>query len=344
MSWKVVMSTVAIAAVLYAWMITESGLVTLTEVEAPLLVSRAILNLLVAFCTVLATLVADAAVDRGARRLPAYAWAVITGTAVAALAQAPLHQWLQLEIDGNGRSTAQPWQPVAAFLEYLLWAAICVAVYVNRRTALRAVQRLNEAQLARARVQRQNLESRLQALQARIEPQFLSATLQRVRELHDIDPRRGAQLLDDLIVYLRAALPQLRESSSTLAQELSLASAYLNIRQPDTRREPPRASNRALQARMPAMLLLPLIDRLLGAHWDDSGSVHVAVFERRGSLMLEIAGPATRALENDPLLDDVRERLRMLYGDDGRLGIQVERGRTSISLEIPHDAADGDHR
>ena len=338
------MSTVAIAAVLYAWMVAESGLVTLSEVEAPRLVSRAILNLLVAFCTVLATLVADEAVDRGARRLPAYAWAVIAGTAVAALAQAPLHQWLQLEIDGNGRSTAQPWQPVAAFLEYLLWAAICVAVYVNRRTALRAVQRLNEAQLVRTRVQRQNLESRLQALQARIEPQFLSATLQQVRQLHDIDPERGARLLDDLIVYLRAALPQLRESSSTLAQELSLASAYLNIRQPDTRREPPRASTRALQARMPPMLLLPLIDRLLGARWDDSGSIRVAVLERSGSLGLEITGPAARELAHDRLLGDVRERLQMLYGDHGRLGIRVERARTRISLEIPHDAADGDHR
>ncbi len=342
--WKVIAATTAIAGMVLAWMITEAGLTWLPDtMSRPLFVSRVVLNLLVAYCTLIAIFVADEAVDRGARRLPAYAMAVIAGTAVAALAQVPVHAWLGLTLDGNGRPTGNFWQPIAAFLEYLLWASICGVVYVNRRTALLAIQRLNEAQLARARAQRQTLESRLQALQARIEPQFLSATLGQVRQLHTGNPARGVQLLDDLIVYLRAALPQLRESSSTVEQELALASAYLNIRQPDTRREPPRASASALQARMPPMLLLPLIDRLLAAHWDDSGSIRIAVFEQSQALRLEINGPGAR-VDDDPLLGDVRERLRVLYGERGRLSVQALQGRTRISLEVPHDAADGDHR
>jgi LytS/YehU family sensor histidine kinase len=36
-------------------------------------------------------------------------------------------------------------------------------------------------------------------------------------------------LLDDLIVYLRAALPQMRSNTSTLGREVALAQAFLNV-------------------------------------------------------------------------------------------------------------------
>src|SRR5206468_7152836 len=95
--------------------------------------------------------------------------------------------------------------------------------------ALLATARLNAAQVQRAETQRRTLESRLQVLQARVEPQFLFNTLAQVRELYESDPAKGGEMLGNLIVYLRAALPHLRESTSTLGQEMDLVTAYLNI-------------------------------------------------------------------------------------------------------------------
>ena len=66
-------------------------------------------------------------------------------------------------------------------------------------------------------------------MQARVEPRFLFNTLAQVERLYEIDAQRADRMLDDLIVYLRAALPQLRETTSTLSREIELAKAYLNI-------------------------------------------------------------------------------------------------------------------
>src|SRR5258706_13310422 len=66
-------------------------------------------------------------------------------------------------------------------------------------------------------------------MQARVEPQFLFNTLAQVRELYEHDVAVAGRMLDDLMAYLRAALPHLRHSTSTLGQETALVQAYLDI-------------------------------------------------------------------------------------------------------------------
>ncbi|MEK7754987.1 MAG: histidine kinase, partial [Acidobacteriota bacterium] len=76
---------------------------------------------------------------------------------------------------------------------------------------------------------RQLTEAKLAAMQAQIEPHFLFNTLASVRQLILTDPVAAAKMQADLIKYLRAAIPQMRESTSTLAREAELARAYLDI-------------------------------------------------------------------------------------------------------------------
>src|ERR1700674_3886526 len=73
------------------------------------------------------------------------------------------------------------------------------------------------------------MEARLKLLQAQVEPHFLYNTLANVQALIEVDPPKAAQMIEHLIQYLRAALPQMRENGSTLGRELYLAHAYLSI-------------------------------------------------------------------------------------------------------------------
>src|SRR6202521_5115033 len=73
------------------------------------------------------------------------------------------------------------------------------------------------------------MEARLMLLQAQDEPHFLYNTLANVQALIEVDPPKAAQMIEHLIHYLRAALPQMRETGSTLGRELDLACAYLSI-------------------------------------------------------------------------------------------------------------------
>ena len=52
------------------------------------------------------------------------------------------------------------------------------------------------------------LEARLQLMQAQVEPHFLFNTLANVQHLVETDPPEASRVLDSLIKYLRAALPQ----------------------------------------------------------------------------------------------------------------------------------------
>jgi LytS/YehU family sensor histidine kinase len=190
-------------------------------------------------------------------------------------------------------------------------------------------------------------------MQARVEPQFLFNTLAQVRELYERDAVLAARVLDDLISYLRAALPHLRESSSTLGQEIDLARAYLDIMRVrlgdrlDFSIDVPEA---AKTARMPPMMLLPLIDHALvyGLQpGDPAGTLRIATKADRGRLRLAITDSGIAFLPGTHAdgLENISHRLHALYGDDARFELERmhERG-TRATLEIPYEATDGSDR
>jgi len=53
--------------------------------------------------------------------------------------------------------------------------------------------------------------------------------LANVKRLYETAPAQGQEMLASLINYLRAALPSMRQSGSTLSRELELARSFLTI-------------------------------------------------------------------------------------------------------------------
>jgi hypothetical protein len=350
LTWKMAGVTLVIAVGLHAWLMVETATDSTPADVAASNASLGIIHFCMACCVLLATLAADEAVDRGARRFSAYGTAVILGCAIAALVQFQAHRWLQwptrLDLQRAVQTRVHFVQPMSVFLEYLLWCTIAVTVYVNRRSALQASARLKATQAERARSQRRMLESRLQALQARVEPQFLFGTLKEVQRRCDIDPAQGNRMLDDLIVYLRAALPELRDPGSTLGQELRLATAYLRIRQqPQAEGVGLDVPGTLLPARLPPMLLLPLIDLLQSTAV--APPIRITARAADGVLRIEVAadrGDTRKAPPPPGLLRDIDERLRLLCGERARLRLDERRDTIRILLSLPHEPTDGDHR
>jgi len=233
----------------------------------------------------------------------------------------------------------------------LLICGFVTAGFRYRERTSQRLARIRARELERAQITRRMVESRLQTMQACIEPQFLFDTLADVEKLHRAEPRAAVRLIDELIVYLRAALPHLRESNSTVAKEAELAHAWLNIRRLRTGGGPALTVDvgaDAGTARLPPMILLPLVDRILAepvttphAALDivarvDDGRLRIA-------LALRDAGHAlARRLD---ALSGVRERLALLYGSDARLveGSTPD-GAVTVTLDVPHEATHGDHR
>jgi Histidine kinase len=310
-----------------------------------------------AFALLLAVLVADRAVDRGAPRAFAYGMAVLVGTALG-MAAMTMHMHLVWDaIDNPSPQQARliaenplyvPMRAIGFALEWLMVTGLAVYVYADRREARRMTALLHAAELQRNAQAKRVLESQLQAMQARIEPQFLFNTLAQVKRHYELNPAVGQRVLDELIAYLRAAMPRMRDTSSTLAQEIDLAVAYLNlvrmrlggrlafeIEAPDGR-----------SVRMAPMVLLPLIDHAL-AHGPDSAilrsirilaeiaadKLRVVIVDSGDGLAPETAGEAVTG---------IRERLLALYGEGATLELRRGEGAsTAAVLEIPYEAIEG---
>ncbi len=221
---------------------------------------------------------------------------------------------------------------VVQFGANLVICTLATIGYYQRRRALLRVQALRTAQLARGRLARRAFEARLQAMQARVEPQFLFNTLAQVERLYEVDASRADRMLDDLIVYLRAALPQLRETTSTLAREVELARAYLNVvaaGMGDRMSVDTSALGDGPYVRFPPMVILPLIEYALVHRLEPlqpDGWIRVVARVAAGKLELVVTDTSRRATASragNPLRG-IRERLTALYGGAAGLSLDAD--------------------
>ena len=142
----------------------------------------------------------------------------------------------------------------AVVLTFWLAGGLGLWHWHRQQAMLLALQQRRRFEAERAA--RQEAEIRLSVLAAQVEPHFLFNTLAGVRGAMTSDPARASEMIDRLVDYLRASIPQLRADGhlahSTLGAQIDVVRAYLAL----------------MHARLPR--LQPAIDvptRLLAAHF-----------------------------------------------------------------------------
>ena len=158
------------------------------------------------------------------------------------------------------------WYAWTAFSAFIMGLCVSLVFLLKFREA-HAVAALHRAEAERHLMSKHAVEAELKLMQAQVEPHFLFNTLASVQYLTETDPREAGKLLSHLIDYLRAALPQLRASSTTLGKEVGLAAAYLNILQ-DAHGRAPRVHDRRArrnwrQHPFPPNLLISLVENAI---------------------------------------------------------------------------------
>jgi LytS/YehU family sensor histidine kinase len=210
------------------------------------------------------------------------------------------------------------------------------------------------ARLRQQRLRQEASEARLRLLQGQIEPHLLFNTLANVHSLMDHDPARAKRMLETFSGYLRAGLAQLRAADSTLEAELDMAHSYLSllqIRMEDRLRFRIEAGADALAARMPALLLQPLVENALHHGLEpklDGGSVVVHAAVRAGRLVVRVTddglgleAPSRRLRPGAGMaLANLRARLQTRYGRDASLALHARKeGGAEAVLDLPWQPA-----
>ncbi|HET7731641.1 MAG TPA: histidine kinase [Usitatibacter sp.] len=204
--------------------------------------------------------------------------------------------------------------------------------FIDRsRSALRLAE-LKRKEAEYHRMSQQVTEAKLSALQAQVEPHFLYNTLASVQALTEVDPRRASDMTGHLIQYLRNALPKMRESVSTVGQEVELVRAYLNILQMrmDKRLSfeidvPPGL----MDAPFPPLMLPSLVENAIKHGLEpqrEGGHVRISAAEDGASLRMVVADTG-RGFSDSPGqgvgLANIRERLEAMYGGEARLTLEA---------------------
>ncbi len=195
-------------------------------------------------------------------------------------------------------------------------------------------------------------EARLMALQARIRPHFLFNSLTAVLSLVRSEPRRAERALEDLADLFRALLREERRVVR-LADEIALCKRYLEI---ETLRLGDRLNvdwlvdDDVLDAAVPPLVLQPLVENAVHHGIEpqsEAGTVQIRAHMLGKQVEIEITNPYvdgnTRLAGrsgNHMALDNVRERLALLFDVEARLETRASSSSYSVRIVLPATRVD----
>src|SRR4051794_31589400 len=237
-------------------------------------------------------------------------------------------------------------------LRILVWLAAPVVVGIALKVwnALRLELKLEEQKHLL-------LEARLDALQRQINPHFLFNTLNSIASLVRSKPELARQMTVKLANILRALLKD-HDTYVPLSHELSFTDDYLDIEVvrfgPEKLRVEKDIDPRTLNVLVPSILLQPLIENSIKHGLEPrihGGTVTLRSRLQGDRVSIEVAddGVGITARPETSLsragngigMQNVRERLEVLYGRQARFTVVSNPGRgTLVSIELPANLPD----
>lgn len=219
----------------------------------------------------------------------------------------------------------------------------------RERAAWRAEQAVRASH---EQVQHERTLAQLQLLQAQIEPHFIYNTLANLRQLVRLDGERALRMLDHLIRYFKLVLPSFRADRMPLRDELALVQAYLDLLR--ERMDRPMRLDANIPDEFAGLSLLPgallcLAENAVKHGLPEDGSelrLNITVRRAGANLLLSVrdngAGLSTEPRTGGGTgLGNLRERLRLLYGEGAGVDLRDAHPGCEAVLTLPWEGHSG---
>ncbi|MFZ6674495.1 sensor histidine kinase [Undibacterium sp. Xuan67W] len=192
-------------------------------------------------------------------------------------------------------------------------------------------------------------EARLQALQARIRPHFLFNSLNAVLSLIRAEPRRAETALEDLADLFRVLMRDTRDIT-TLKEEIDLCQQYLSIEKIrlgdrlhvewDTVNLAPEELR---EIKIAGLLLQPLLENAVHYGVEPSQTpalISITIQRSLDKIEIRISNPfhadQTVPGGNHMALDNIRQRLLLLYDIEAQMTNQIINNHFVVQLYFPY--------
>ena len=236
------------------------------------------------------------------------------------------------------------------FVVLLLLALFGTKALVGGKKRADAEAQVANAAAEREAMQRQLMETKMQMMQAQVEPHFLFNTLASVEHLIRVDPPRASAMQRSLIQYLRAVLPQMRDNAvvTGLGREVDMVNAYLDLlkmRMEERLTVNLRVPDGLRSAAFPPMMLQSMVENAIKHGLEckpEGGTLNIVAEVVDSRLRVTVAddGVGFGVMPSDGTglgLQTIRERLKLLHGDAGWLHIGANSPSGVIAtIEVPY--------
>ncbi len=242
-----------------------------------------------------------------------------------------------------------PLSPRNQFLNVLMFhGQMSVPVYwviVSIVQALRFYQRSQERERRAAELESRLAQAKLQALRAQLQPHFLFNTLNAISMLVHKDANAADEMIASLSDLLRASL-NTTETEISLAREIELVNKYVAIQQvrfADRLRVEKHLEAAALEARVPALILQPLVENAIRHGLEPKtgpGLLEIRASREDDCVRITVrdngVGAKNPGGDAGIGLGNTRDRLRELYGERAQLVLSSgSQGGFTAELLIP---------
>ena len=240
-----------------------------------------------------------------------------------------------------------------SFITLLVLALFGTKALMGSKKRAEAETQSANAAAERESMQRQLSEAKMQMMQAQVEPHFLFNTLASVEHLIETDPPRASAMQRSLIKYLRAVLPQMRDNAlvTNLGREADMVEAYLNLlkmRMEERLTVDFDIPDGLRSAAFPPMMLQSMVENAIkhGLEGKPEGGtlkVHADVAHNKLRVIVTDNGLGFGAKPSDGTglgLSNIRERLKLLHGEQGQLLIAANSpSGVIVTIEVPYQLA-----
>jgi sensor histidine kinase YesM len=287
--------------------------------------------------------------NRYAERYPRLVYLFYSSVLLVTASFGVLAGGLLLQVVGifpPGRFWHEFWADIYFSLVVAEVVGLTMASYETQRYKLQATTlELRTKQVEQERAYKLLAEAQLSSLESRIHPHFLFNTLNSIAALIPRDPQLAEDTVGKLASLLRFSLGANHSSLVPLAQEMEIVRDYLEI---EKTRFGKRLScsievpENLQDVKVPPLALQSLVEN----------AVKHVVSQRSQGAVIQISGAKDSSRVCLKVLDDgpgfslgainpehglgnLISRLELLYGNEGRLDVTRENGKTAVSLSFP---------
>jgi signal transduction histidine kinase len=238
----------------------------------------------------------------------------------------------------------------ASIAGYLWWIDALNTRAFQQKAAARQIE------IEKVKTTRQLAATRLQVLEAQIEPHFLFNTLANVKRVFRVDPAKGDEALVNLMVYLQSALPQMRRPTALIDEELDLVRAYLELfsmRMGSRLQFVIQRDPTLLGCSMPTMMLITLVENAIKhglVPSQNGGTIRILARRDGNTAFVSVAddgvGLGGASTSGSGIgLANIQARLRGVYQDAAQLTVEgQDTGGVRATLCFPVSARQTDQR